>query len=567
MKLYLILLGFFSLTNSFIVPKNKLICRCLQSHDPYVDPDLFDVDTKMGKLQEEMNELKKKKYKLLGNVRGLKINNTNKTGPSEYDDDDDMDQFIPPGVRIIFKNQAMPKRTMNFESEKSDSNFEIIKNNNMNFSYIGGYSLVKEELMQCADMLVNFKKYKKFNVRTPKGLILEGPPGNGKTLLAKCYSGEINVSFIPVSGAQFQEKYVGVGASRVRELFSKASENKPCIIFIDEIDAIGRKRSTDDLNPNAERDSTLNELLVSLDGFKSSDGIFVIGATNRLDLLDSALTRPGRIDKSIFIGLPDTKTRESIINIHINGKPHDSSINVENLIEMTQGLSGAQIENLLNEAMLLALRSNKEIMSKTEIDFILNRILVGWQSSQHTYTDKLLYQIAVHEMGHAIVGLLSKDYNKLLKVSLNLWSPKTPGYTLFETKDNSNLFTKQKLITHLMVLLGGRIAEEEFFNEAISTGASKDLEDAKALAQNMILTFGMGSKLIYPHASDRSKEIIDSEISELIEIAYTKAKIIILNSRKLIEECATILTTEHVLTPDFIEKKISSKYLHLKHIN
>jgi cell division protease FtsH len=521
----------------------------------------------MGKLQEEMNELKKKKYKLLGNVRGLKLNNMNNTKIPEYDDDDDMDQFIPPGVRIIFKNQAIPKKPINFESEKSDSNFEIIKNNNMNFSYIGGYSLVKEELMQCADMLVNFEKYRKFNVRTPKGLILEGPPGNGKTLLAKCYSGEINVSFIPVSGAQFQEKYVGVGASRVRELFSKASENKPCIIFIDEIDAIGRKRSTDDLNPNAERDSTLNELLVSLDGFKSTDGIFVIGATNRLDLLDSALTRPGRIDKSIFIGLPDTKTRESIINIHINGKPHDSSINTENLIEMTQGLSGAQIENLLNEAMLLALRSNKEIMSKNEIDFILNRILVGWQSSQHTYTDKLLYQIAVHEMGHAIVGLLSKDYNKLLKVSLNLWSPKTPGYTLFETKDNTNLFTKQKLITHLMVLLGGRIAEEEFFNEAISTGASKDLEDAKALAQNMILTFGMGSKLIYPHASDRSKEIIDSEILEIIEIAYTKAKIIILNSKKLIEECATILTTEHVLTPELIEKKISLKYLHLKHLN
>jgi cell division protease FtsH len=170
-------------------------------------------------------------------------------------------------------------------------------------------------------------------------------------------------------------------------------------------------------------------------------------------------------------------------------------------------------------------------------------------------------------MGHAVVGLLSQDYNKLLKVSLNLWSPKTPGYTLFETKDNDNLFTKQRLITHLMVLLGGRIAEEEFFNEAISTGASKDLEDAKKLAENMILTFGMGSKLIYPHASDRSKEIIDSEISELIDIAYTKAKIIILNSKKLIEECANVLTTEHILTPEYIEKKINSKYLHLKFIN
>jgi cell division protease FtsH len=536
------------------------------SQDPYIDPDLYDVDNKIGKLTEEMKALRKEKYKIIGNQRGLKLNSQNNTETPDFDDDDDMDQFIPPGIRIIFKNQAMPPRKR-MESDESGSNFEIIRNNSMNFTYIGGYSLVKEELMQCADMLVNFEKYKKFNVRTPKGLILEGPPGNGKTLLARCYSGEINVSFIPVSGAQFQEKYVGVGASRVRELFSLASENKPCIIFIDEIDAIGRKRSTDDLNPNSERDSTLNELLVSLDGFKSTDGIFVIGATNRLDLLDSALTRPGRIDKSIYIGLPDAKTRESIINIHINGKPHDSTVSVENLIEMTQGLSGAQIENLLNEAMLLSLRSNKEIITKTELEYILNRILVGWQSSQHTFTDKLLYQIAVHEMGHAIVGLLSKDYNKLLKVSLNLWSPKTPGYTLFETKDNDGLLTKQKLISHLMVLLGGRIAEEEFFNESISTGASKDLEDAKSLAQNMILTFGMGSKLIYPYSSDRSKEIVDTEITELIDIAYAKAKIIILNSRKLIEECATILTTEHVLTPEFIEKKINSKYIHLKHLN
>ena len=563
MKFYLVLVfGGLRLAAPFQVAQKYVSFVMRNNQDPYINPELLNVDNKINKLNEEMKSLRNKKYKIIGETRGLKLNNFNNTVTQEYEDDSDF--YIPHGIRVIFKNQVLTKEQ---NIDKSSENFQVIRNNSMNFSYIGGYSLVKEELMQCADMLVNFDKYEKFNVRTPKGLILEGPPGNGKTLLAKCYCGEINVGFIPVSGSQFQEKYVGVGSSRVRELFSLAAKNKPCIIFIDEIDAIGRKRSTDDVNPNSERDSTLNELLVSLDGFKSSDGIFVIGATNRLDLLDNALTRPGRIDKSIFIGLPDAKTRESIVNIHISGKPYDSTISVDNLIDMTQGLSGAQIENLLNEAMLLALRTNKEIITKSEIEYILNRILVGWQSSQHTYTDKLLYQIAIHEMGHAIVGLLSKDYNKLLKVSLNLWSPKTPGYTLFETKDNDNLFTKQKLINHLMVLLGGRIAEEEFFNDAISTGASKDLEDAKLLAQNMILTFGMGSKLIYPHASDRSKEIIDTEITELVDIAYAKAKIIILNSRKLIEECATILTTDHILTPEFIEKKISSKYLHLKHLN
>jgi cell division protease FtsH len=567
---YVFIINIITVSQSFI--RNK--CFNLRSvllnsnnNEPYINKNLLDVDNRLEKLYDEMKELKKEKYKIIGNNRGLKMNDPNKNESLSIEDDDD-EYNIPPNIKVIFRNQQIP----HFPQRKQDldissDNFQIIKNNSMNFTCIGGYDLVKEELMQCADMLVNFEKYKKYNVRTPKGLILEGPPGNGKTLLAKCYSGEINVSFIPVSGAQFQEKYVGVGASRVRELFTLATENKPCIIFIDEIDAIGRKRTTDDKNPNSERDSTLNELLVCLDGFKTTEGIFVMGATNRLDLLDTALTRPGRIDKSIFIGLPDAKTRESIIKIHIDGKPHDSTINIENLIEMTQGLSGAQIENLLNEGMLLALRSNKEIMTKNELEYILNRILVGWQASQHVYTDKLLYQIAVHEMGHAIVGLLSKDYNKLLKVSLNLWSPKTPGYTLFETKDNDNLFTKQKLITHLMVLLGGRIAEEEFFNEAISTGASKDLEDAKVLAQNMILTFGMGSKLIYPYASDRSKEIVDEEITELIEIAYRKAKIIILNSKKLIEECANILTTEHILTPEFIEKKINSKYMHLKFLD
>jgi cell division protease FtsH len=563
MKLYFIISsGFLLSLNSFLLPvnkNNKLIYFCDKNNEPYVSGELLDIDNKVEKLTEQLKMLKKEKYKILGNQHGLKIRNETEIDNETYVNNDEESKYIlPQGIRIFLKQQNMQKN-----NEEATENFEIIKNNDMNFSYIGGYDLVKEELMQCADMLVNFEKYQRFNVRTPKGLILEGPPGNGKTLIAKCFSGEINVNFIPVSGAQFQEKYVGVGASRVRELFKLASENKPCIIFIDEIDAVGRKRSSDDKHSNSEQDATLNELLVRLDGFKSSDGVFVIGATNRADLLDSALIRPGRIDKSIFIGLPDAKTRESILNIHIRGKPHDSTLSIENLIELSQGLSGAQIENLLNEAMLLSLRSNKEIMTKTEIEYILNRILVGWQSSQNILDSDIIYQIAIHEMGHAIVGLLAPNYSKLLKVSLNLWSPKAPGYTLFETKDNDNLFTKQRLISHLMVLLGGRIAEEEFFGNTISTGASKDLDDAKKLAENMIMTYGMGNKLIYPYTSDRAKEMIDYEISELIDIAYTKSKLIILNSKKLIEECANVLVTEHILTPDFIEKKISSKYMHL----
>lgn len=521
--------------------------------------DLLNLDNKMDKLNEKMKDLKREKLKLLDNKKGLKmLNNTqiddlkiNKYTPVEEEE-----IFTNPfltGLRVIIENDKKKKstKTEHFELQKS----------NYNFTNIGGYDSVKEELMQCADILLNYEKYQKYNVRVPKGIILEGPPGNGKTLLVKCFSGEIDVNFISVSGSEFQEMYVGVGASRIRELFKLASNNKPCIIFIDEIDAVGRKRSTDTSGQNSERDSTLNELLVQLDGFKSNDGIFIMGATNRLDLLDHALIRPGRIDKSIYIGMPNTKTREMIIKLHIQGKP--CSVTIEDLIEMTQGFSGAQIENLLNEAMLLSIRNNREMIKKSDLDFIFNRILVGTQSTENVYTEKLLYQISIHEMGHAIVGLLSHNYNKLLKVSLNMWSHKSPGYTLFETKEDEYLNSKSKLMSHLMVLLAGRIAEEEFFGEHITTGASKDLEDAKTLSISMINDYGMGNELIYNSESDKSKEIIDKEVKELIDTAYNRAKLIIISSKSLIDECAKILMVEHVLTPDFILKRMKTRYSHL----
>jgi cell division protease FtsH len=535
--------------------------------------DLFEMDNNIEKLANQLKEAKKQKLKMLSNTRGLvmlneseidKINSKKQKRQRipEEDDRNDDDYDIPPvefpsGIIIIRQQQEEKKQ------EKKSENFEIIHSSKFNFTDIGGYDVIKEELMQCADMLVNFEKYKQYNVRTPKGLILEGPPGNGKTLLAKCFAGQINVSFIPVSGAQFQEKYVGVGSSRVRELFTLAQENKPCIIFVDEIDAIGRKRSGDDGGHNSERDSTLNELLVSLDGFKGTEGIFIMGATNRADLLDSALTRPGRIDKSIYIGLPDNKTRESIIEIHIKGKPYGPSITIEQLVDMTQGLSGAQIENLLNEAMLYAIRRESPKIEKMELDFIFNRILVGSQSTENMFTEKLLYQIAIHEMGHAIVGILSSDYNKLIKVSLNSWSPKSPGYTLFEIKENDLLNSKKKLICHLSVLLSGRIAEEEFFGESITTGASKDLEEVKKLAYSMIIDYGMGAKLFYPMSSDKSKETIDKEVNELVERAYSKAKLVIANAKPFIEECAKVLMTEQVLTEEYLMKKIKTRYPHL----
>ena len=444
--------------------------------------------------------------------------------------------------------------------KKKSENFEVTNKHEINFNDIGGYDNIKRELQQCVDILSNYTKYAGFNVRTPKGLIFEGPPGNGKTLFAKALAGEAKTNFIAVSGSEFQEKYVGVGSTRIRELFKLAKDNTPCIIFIDEIDALGRKRSSDGETSSSERDSTLNELLVALDGFKNSTGIFVIGATNRADLLDPALIRPGRVDKRIFIGNPDSKTRRAILNIHLQGKPleHHNILN-DDLVEQTNGLSGAEIENLLNEAMLNALRLNRVSISSKDIDEVMNKIMVGWQPNEHQFTNDIIDHIAIHELGHAVVGLLSKHHSKMTKVMINLSAPKSPAYTIFENT-GTNILTREALFEHLMILLAGRIAEEVFYDVSVTTGAINDFEEALKLAQRMVIYYGMGEKVIYPSNSEKYKEIIDNEVADLINDAYGYAEFLVRNSKELILEGAEILKRDKLLTAENLTELMESKY-------
>lgn len=571
--MYLLLINLLVVSSFTIKPRfipNRII---LNHYNGNHDDRLKKLDDALNAEKIKIKQLLTEKNKIMQNITGLNLHNetfindyvSNENIYDDFDEDgfnNEYDYEYKPrtnGINIIINTgQGQGKGPDQNNGDIQSENFQLITNSTYNFNNIGGYESIKEELMQCADILVNYTKYSKYNVRIPKGIILEGPPGNGKTLMAKCFSGEIKIGFIPVSGAQFQEKYVGVGSSRVRELFNLATENVPCIIFIDELDALGRKRSSDQ-NSNTEHDSTLNELLVNLDGFKSANGIFIIGATNRVDLLDTALTRPGRIDKKIYIGNPDKETRKSILEIHLVKKPIESSITLDYLVELTNGFSGAEIENLLNEAMLYVLRQNRFQIEKSDINIIANRILVGFQSNKNELTEDVIYQVAVHEMGHALIGLLTK-HRKLVKITINLFSPKTLGFTLFEPSSTA-IQTKEQLINEIMVLLGGRIAEEIIFkNMNISSGASHDIQEVKKIAEQMIVHLGMGDKIVI---SDQNK--INAEIDQLISIAYDRAKILLSNSEPLIKDSAKLLTIQHELTPEVITNLIKNKYPYINY--
>ena len=429
------------------------------------------------------------------------------------------------------------------------------------FDVVAGVDEEKEELAEVVDFLKFPKKYTDLGARIPRGVLLVGPPGTGKTLLAKAVAGEAGVPFYSMSGSDFVEMYVGVGASRVRDLFGQAKKTSPCVVFIDEIDAVGRQRGSG-ISSHDEREQTLNQLLVEMDGFETNEGVIVMAATNRSDILDKALTRPGRFDRSVFVGYPDVKGREDILRIHAKGKPFGTDVKLKDVARTTAGFTGADLENLLNESALLAARRNKKVISKNEIDEATIKVVMGAEKKSHVITEEDKKITAYHETGHALVMHFCPTQDPVHQISI-IPRGAAGGYTMPIPKKSPMYLSKTKMQEELSALLAGRIAEEMIFND-ISTGASNDLERATSLARSMVVKYGMSSE-IGPIVCDTSKNSfiesstvysdelikkIDKEVSNFIHIAYNKAKDILSSHIEDLHKVAETLISKEKLDGD-----------------
>ena len=426
------------------------------------------------------------------------------------------------------------------------------------FTDVAGLDEEKEEVAELIDFLKSPKKYNKMGARIPKGVLLVGPPGTGKTLLAKAVAGEANVPFYYISGSDFVELFVGVGASRVRDMFKQAKHTAPCLIFIDEIDAVGRQRGTGLGGGHDEREQTLNQLLTEMDGFGANEGIIVIAATNRPDVLDPALLRPGRFDRQVTVSLPDQKARKAILDVHARGKIFDKSVNIESLSKRTPGFSGADLENLLNEAALLAVRRKKDAITMDEIDEATDRVLMGPAKVTRKYSDKEKMLVAIHESGHAVVGLKLKDAEDVHKITI-IPRGQAGGYTMMlPPEEKMVVTTKDELLARITGLLGGRVAEQLFLGE-ITTGASDDFSKATKIARAMVTRYGM-SDLGPIELEEQSEGVflgrdynknrdfsdavaleIDKEVQKIINQCYKETTKILKENEKLVKLIANTL--------------------------
>nr|DAD34885.1 TPA_asm: hypothetical protein HUJ06_005525 [Nelumbo nucifera] len=451
---------------------------------------------------------------------------------------------------------------------RSKAKFQMEPNTGVTFDDVAGVDEAKQDFQEVVEFLKTPEKFATIGARIPKGVLLVGPPGTGKTLLAKAIAGEAGVPFFSLSGSEFIEMFVGVGASRVRDLFNKAKMNSPCLVFIDEIDAVGRKRGTGIGGGNDEREQTLNQLLTEMDGFSGNSGVIVIAATNRPEILDSALLRPGRFDRQVTVGLPDVRGREAILKVHSNNKKLDKDVSLNVIAMRTPGFSGADLANLMNEAAILGGRRGKERITAKEIDDSIDRIVAGMEGTQMT-DGKSKILVAYHEIGHAICATLTPGHDPVQKVTL-IPRGQARGLTWFIPGEDPALVSKQQLFARIVGGLGGHAAEEVIFGEPeVTTGAAGDLQQITQIARQMVTTFGMSEigpwaltdpsvqssdvilrMLARNSMSEKLAEDIDTSVRHIIESAYEIAKSHIRNNREAIDKLVDVLLEKETLTGD-----------------
>lgn len=439
------------------------------------------------------------------------------------------------------------------------------------FKQVAGLSEEKEELEEIVDFLKNPKKYTDLGARIPKGVILVGPPGTGKTLLAKAVAGEAGVPFFSISGSDFVEMFVGVGASRVRDLFEEAKKNSPCIVFIDEIDAVARRRGTGMGGGHDEREQTLNQMLVEMDGFGVNAGIIVMAATNRVDILDPAILRPGRFDRKVVVGRPDVKGREEILNVHVKGKPIGDDVDLKTIAQTTAGFTGADLENLMNEAAILAAKKNEAYITQADIDKSFVKVGIGAEKKSKVISDKEKRITAYHEAGHAILFHVLPDVGPVHTISIIPTGTGAAGYTMPLPEKDEMFNTKGKMLQEIVVGLGGRVAEELIFDD-VTTGASQDIKQATALARAMVTKYGFSDKVgLVNYGSDEDEvfigrdlahtrsygenvaTVIDEEVKGIIDECCAKARKIINDNRDVLDACAKLLLDKEKVTREEFE--------------
>ena len=474
------------------------------------------------------------------------------------------------GMVWVFKSFGGAAGGNNKAFEFGNSRAKLERNSKTRFTDVAGADEEKEELTELVAFLKNPKKFTEMGAKIPRGVLLVGPPGTGKTLLARAVAGEANVPFYSISGSEFVEMFVGVGAGRVRDMFKKAKENAPCIIFIDEIDAVGRQRGTGVGGAHDEREQTLNQLLVEMDGFEGNEGVIILAATNRADVLDPALLRPGRFDRQIRVSNPDKRARSQILKVHARNKHFAPDVDFDNIAQRTPGFSGAELANVLNEAALLAVRSGHQMITLSDVDEAIDRVIGGPAKKSRKYTEHERKLVAYHETGHAIIGLTLEDANQVQKVTI-VPRGDAGGYNLMTPREETYFSTKKQLLATITGYMGGRTAEEIFFGD-VSSGAHNDIEQATRIARMMVTELGMSelgpikydsgdnavflgrdySQLSNTHSGQIAFEI-DQQVRKIIETAHAQATEIINNNKDKMDIIANALLENETLNHEQIQ--------------